>query len=796
MIRPLIIFCLFLLFSINAPAQLADTLCSDTIPVQPAIFEKIYLHLDRHFYMQGDNIWFKAYLINAQNNQLASKNSKTLYVELISPESKIIGREVLFLDSARATGDFKLSDSIAGGKYRIRAYTKWMLNFGDKFVFEKEIEVQSLSDDEKLGDLKPKKKNSEQKKEKAANPVANKLEIAFFPEGGAMIENVQGNVAFKVSDINGKGCNAKGKIVTIQGDTICCFEAQHLGMGKFSLSPQKGIRYFAVGSINNDSFKTELPGALPQGFALSIIDKDTAFAININTNETTFNEYANKNFLLSFEHCGKPMFDYKTNIDNLSKSLFFQKSFFPAGITRITLYDTLQKPQCERLVFIERNTINVNITSDTSAYTTNKKVILKIKINDQFNNPVKANLSLTVIDSAMIPNETFNIVTYLMLESEIQGTIEQALVYFDTTNTNRHWQLNLLLLTQGWRDFVWKHLADNSIDRIKFSMEQGLSITGSVRKTIFNRPLPGAIISMYFRDLDFENGGVRVTTTDSSGKYNLGNTMFYGHQRIVLTSKNLKNRDAGIISLDSAYMRTYPFVTAKPYHYGLLINPFPKDTIRNKSGNVIEIEEVKITATNYKKGKFLFKLQITPKDTVWSSLGNYICKLFPLTCFSPYTMPYNITRFNFWGIDGKRIYNISADEITMNEIEKLKIYEKHELGRDALGPTIKVRGIVIYTIDVYARYNGFTSFMSSSTNAIIGGYYKSRIFYKPKYDEKKNNVAQATHYWLPNIDTNNNGEATVTIDNTEKPYIAKVKVEGISGNGVPFVVISNFRVKE
>ncbi|MDR1340021.1 MAG: hypothetical protein LBK58_08230, partial [Prevotellaceae bacterium] len=30
------------------------------------VFEKVYLHLDRHFYLSGDDIWFKAYLVDAQ----------------------------------------------------------------------------------------------------------------------------------------------------------------------------------------------------------------------------------------------------------------------------------------------------------------------------------------------------------------------------------------------------------------------------------------------------------------------------------------------------------------------------------------------------------------------------------------------------------------------------------------------------------------------------------------------------------------------------------------------------------
>jgi uncharacterized protein YfaS (alpha-2-macroglobulin family) len=125
------------------------------------VFEKVYLHLDRHFYLSGDDIWFKAYLINVQTNKLSSRNSRILYAELISPESKILERKVLYVDSAGcSTGDFRLRKTAPSEKYRVRAYTKWMLNFGDVFVFEKEIEVQYVSDNSESVVVNKKDKNN------------------------------------------------------------------------------------------------------------------------------------------------------------------------------------------------------------------------------------------------------------------------------------------------------------------------------------------------------------------------------------------------------------------------------------------------------------------------------------------------------------------------------------------------------------------------------------------------------------------------------------------------------------
>src|ERR1035437_6511578 len=105
-------------------------------------FEKVYLHLDRPYYSAGEDIWIKAYLVNAVTNEL-SDSSNNLNVELFSPGSKIIKRLILRLDNGVGAGDFHLGDSIVSGNYLIRAYTNWMRNFGDIFFFKQEIVVEN-----------------------------------------------------------------------------------------------------------------------------------------------------------------------------------------------------------------------------------------------------------------------------------------------------------------------------------------------------------------------------------------------------------------------------------------------------------------------------------------------------------------------------------------------------------------------------------------------------------------------------------------------------------------------------
>ena len=161
------------------------------------VIEKVYLHVDRDSYFAGDDIWFKAYLIDAKD-RLLTDHSSNLHVELISPSSKIISNRIIRLDSGLGNGDFRLPESIKSGRYRLRVYTNYMRNFGDQLFFIKEIVVINSTDSTEISER--------------VKYVENKIQISFFPEGGSLVDNVSSIVAFKAANNLGKGCDVSGKI--------------------------------------------------------------------------------------------------------------------------------------------------------------------------------------------------------------------------------------------------------------------------------------------------------------------------------------------------------------------------------------------------------------------------------------------------------------------------------------------------------------------------------------------------------------------------------------------------------
>ena len=135
-----------------------------------------------------------------------------------------------------------------------------------------------------------------------------------------------------------------------------------------------------------------------------------------------------------------------------------------------------------------------------------------------------------------------------MLQSEVKGEIKNAPQYFDSQNPSRLKQLDLLLLTQGWRDYIWKKIADTAI-KITYLPEPGLTIAGSVREKLANKPLPNMNITLF--GSGFNGQKLYATKTDQNGNYFLDGLQWYGNQPIKIAALDDKGKKGGWLQIDS-----------------------------------------------------------------------------------------------------------------------------------------------------------------------------------------------------------------------------------------------------
>jgi hypothetical protein len=499
--------------------------------------EKVYLHTDRETYYPGDDIWFKAYLVDASDRSL-SNISKNLHVEIISPSSQIVESRIVRIDEGLGKGDFVVPENLISGRYQIRAYTNYMRNFGEELFFNKNITIINQKDAVKTFT-------------DSTESIKNKLEINFFPEGGSLVEGVPSIVAFKAVNTNGTGCDVSGEIYSSTGEIISPFKSTYKGMGTFLMNPVHGISYYAVAkSLNGEEVRGEIPKSFPKGFALIISkNKNDELAVTVRTNRETLSLISDH--ILTLNVSARNIFLKKAEfrMKSLANRFILPTDDLPDGIVMLTLTGMDSVPLCERLVYIqneEEAKVKVKVETDKAEYNQRDSVSVKISMLVNSTTPLNAFLSLAVTKS--ISSKTFSpfpttIASWFLLESDVRGPVEEPSYYFDPSNPYRLKDLDLLLLTQGWRDFKWKY------SNTYWPPEDGFTVSGRIRKKFADAPLKNAKVNIAI----FKKGNPMISTVpvDTSGRFSLEGVELTGEAKLIVSATGEKNRLQGWVRMDS-----------------------------------------------------------------------------------------------------------------------------------------------------------------------------------------------------------------------------------------------------
>ncbi|MDT3404062.1 carboxypeptidase-like regulatory domain-containing protein [Mucilaginibacter terrae] len=807
---------------------------AQTAPAQKQVklfFEKVFIHTDRQIYTPADDIWFKAYLLNAQDNHLVA-TSKNLYVEVIAPDNKIIGQEMIALNNGLGNGDFKLPDSLAAGNYSLRAYTNWMRNFGNNFIFEKKLTVVST------------------KPSAPAVTKAGEFIVRFFPEGGSLVTGLGSIVAVKAEDSSGQGYAVRGAVYTSSGDTVAHYTTDSFGMGIFTLLPLQGQSYQAKTLIKGKPVQSTLPAALNSGLTLKIVRQDTSLYAVVTCNEQSVAAYGQQTLSIKARSFGRVTFQQSFQLKGNTAAVVIPTWQMPGGLAAITLYDGEQKPNCERLIYntgTEKATLKLSLNKPI--YNTREKVGINIQLSDTKGQPLKGELSVSAVDASISPLEESNILSYLMLQSELKGDIKNAARYFDTTNVQHNKQLDILLLTQGWRDFIWKRLADTTL-RIAYIPEQGISLSGTVLDKK-NVPIPNANVTLIAANAI--NGRLFGAQTDAQGKYFFDNLQLLGKQKVKLNAKDAKGKPLGSLTLDSLAAKHLPVTNNTLYNTpamaqlpaltkASLIKQVALARQRSLSDTIIRLKDVEVRTPN--RQQFVDRmvttlgykdevLTVTPEDEKLNSLRNYILA------------KSNQARTNdsnnlVFIADGKLVRprivvdnkdaafsdNDAPDVVDLMSNHYLELpisaVKKVVIKKLVGGPLLMVENAeglaattaaaspagratqsskdlgIVFAIYITLNPEGLNKLAVGATQANITGYYEARTFYSPVYNPSKNDNrtdARPTLYWQPNATVNNSGKSNISFYNSDSKSTIRIIVQGIGSNGVPVAGIKTYKIQ-
>jgi hypothetical protein len=782
--------------SVTATARTAMTRLITQIRTFPQ--EKIYLQTDKPYYSAGDRIWFRAHLLHATLHEPYDL-SRYIYIELLNSKNVVLVRKKFKpVDKGIFFGQLDLSTDLPEGRYALRAYTHFMRNTDEAFFFRREILVGNI--------LKKKTAlvDSSAAKTEASTPVkteAAPTDLRFFPEGGYLIHGNLQNVGFKAVASNGAGTTVSGRIVDESGVEVTTFRSNRLGMGKCSFKPIYGKTYTAICQDKQGRKQSiNLPAVSNEHCALSVRQNPDNLDISL-----LFPGNATRPDTLFVIGCVRGIPAFQAALPPTSNHFIQPKAPLNTGIVQILLLNSRLEILSERLVFVSTNDwAYLSAKPDKTNYQKREAVHAVFTLKDSKGKPVTGNFSVSVTDDSDVRQDSSqtNIKSYLLLESDLKGNIEQPGSYFRGDNKEAAAQLDALMLTQGWTRYATAATLKGDYSKCdQYEVERGPIVSGNVRTYATRRPIENDSVSLFMRGKGFY---IDVTKTDKNGQFTFLCPDFPDSSKIRIdASKRLGQM---------VELMVYPDSFPKPtLEYASRENAVWDNTMKSllKKSRDRWVYENGLLSVNLQKvevvGKRISKSQSIRQETgalytdPFRSIDEATIAAAGTMLNALISIPGVKLDENGKGVtvrDKRPAYLVDGTEYTEQEVMELSVDDVRLIdvlvdpGQTNLFGAQANIGIIYLYMKRGEKNKTDEHYVLERNQAEVRplGYSLPAEFYMPKYQVESARQdpmpdLRSTIYWKPDVQTNATGEADLIFYTADGSGTYTVTAEGVTPKG-------------
>ena len=745
--------------------------------------EKLYLHADRTFYLTGETMWFKIYLVDGSLHKKLAL-SKVAYVEIIQDQTAVLQTKIE-LKEGTGNGSFFIPATLASGNYTIRAYTNWMKNSDPEFYYHQPITI-----------INPFKSME------AATSEMVDLRVSFFPEGGNLVNGLTSKVAFKIHDQHGNGVDGKGAVVNRKNDTVATFASLKFGLGNFTMTPSAADEYKALLIDPKGKVKSfSLPPIFQEGYVMRMKDERDQLIITIqNTGSSPEN-------ILLFAHNRQVITktEVQASMQGITKFVI-NKELLRDGISHLTVFNGELQPVCERLYFKRpAKNLSIHVGNLVQKYETREKVRLNITTTNENNLPVAADLSMSVYQLDSLPAlDRTDIVSYLYLTSDLTGVIESPAYYISGTDKNAEAATDNLMLTHGWRRFSWSNVFNAVPNPPQYIPEyRSHIIEGKVRT------LSGETASYVSTYLSTPGKSVRLYTSRSNaqGRIQFEMKNFYGSQKIIAQT-NQKLDSTFVIEIKSPFSGKYAALPSPSFN-------IPSTHEKNLLKRSISMQVQDVFYENR-----LNRFKRSTQDS--SAFYGEADESYLLDDYTRFPVMEEVMREYVKGVwvrkrkDGFHFLvldNVNHDVFEENPLilmDGVPVFDVNDIME--LNP-VNIKKLDVFTRMYYLGHQSLPGIVSYSSNAgdMAGfqldpktltldyeGLQLQREFYAPQYekaDEQKSRLPdqRTLLHWRPDINTTQ-GKANVEFFTSDVAGNFMVIMEGMSADGKAGSAYKSFKV--
>ena len=767
---------LILLFKLSFSQQ--DKILTDFKKYVENPREVVYVHLNKSTYIKGEMIGFKMYVFDKSSKEL-SKLTSNLYCLIQDDKGNVLKKKLIKIENGIASNIFEIDSLFTTGIYRFKAYTNWLKNFNEQNHFEQDFKVIDADNNESI----PNKKN-----------IKYEVDLQVLGEGGHIVYGVANTIGIIAKNKLGFGIsNAKGSITTQDDDIVAEFKLNDVGLAKTLFIPDSKTSYYVNLDLNGEIVKKPIEKIKFYGIIINAINNKKGLSVALKANEKTKEQVQNKNFKVAV-HNGADLFLFpvKFNEEGNSYINIPQENLF-SGVNILTVFNEENKPILERLYF--NKNINHKKIEKALGKTINDSIRLNLNIGDESYSKFSS-LSLSILPKGTESyHHHHNILSQVYIQPYIKGNIENGNRYFKKNDTKTNYDLDLLMITQGWSSYDWGNIFSSKNKELRYEFEKGIDIVANVNDNKYGTYLVYPL----------ENTNTKLFNVEKDDKkFNVKNSFPFENDLFRIGYLNTK-RD-NFIEKPSLYLQYYPSkFPLPPTNYNLLRESFStNETITDnyplflqylKDSKITELDEVVVEAKAKKtRLEALQQKAIRSKIDIMDDnmklrnmrLDIYLQRLGWFTQFDYFSGNLTITnpRVN-WGPPVPMVFLddalLSEDFSVLTFLYTKDIdyidYDLYGIGGGG------VRGNAGY-IKIYTSPEGKKA---SAPNGVVNyniplRFSEEKTFYTPKYKYYNTDFFKefGTITWLPTLKVND-GKLNFNIPNTQTKNIT-LFVEGVIDN--------------
>ena len=447
--------------------------------------ENIHLHLNKTTFLQGEQLWFKAYVLD-QNTKTPAFGTTNLHVAIFDKSGMAIKQKLLYIENGMSAGDFTIDSTMTDSEYTVLAWTSYLRNFKELRPFRQQIKVLRGDSDSKV------------------EPDAANMKISVYPEGGELISDAYNSIGILLDNGAGQGLKTDElELVDGIGNIVRSnITTNEFGMGKTGFMVDANKSYFLqLKRRGLSNIRTPLPVPLEGRLGLSIDNTgDDQVLMRLVGSESAFESKEGKTYSLAFYQDEYLEFE-NIEINEDEFVLAVKRELMPIGVITAVLFDTDLEPVAHRMFFNHKITTSPSVVLDYCPSAIGDSLQIDLIIPGEMERQASVSVSVLPGNSIAYGNDN-NIVSSFLLRPYVRQDFKER-YFFEVQDRKKHYELDNRLLIEGWGRYDWDSRTLEDI-KLEFQTENGIPFKGRILDADLNQEKQISLVAQLSGALQFE----------------------------------------------------------------------------------------------------------------------------------------------------------------------------------------------------------------------------------------------------------------------------------------------------